>query len=82
MRWRLILEDHNPELIYIQGSNHIAVDTLSWLDIVDTKNPIKPNIISLTENFSLEKEDILHPVNYKTMIRYQQSNKSLIDILN
>ena len=34
---------------------------------------------SLAENFSLEKEDILHPVNYKTIMQYQQNNKPLIE---
>ena len=29
MRWRLILEEYGPKLIYIQGSKNIAVDVLS-----------------------------------------------------
>ena len=36
LRWRLILEEYNPELLYIQGSKNIAADALSRLDIVDT----------------------------------------------
>ena len=37
MRCRLvILEEFNPELIYIQGSKNIAANALSRLDIVDT----------------------------------------------
>ena len=44
--------------------------------IVDTNNPIKHIMSSLAEHFSLEKEDVLHPVNYKTIMRYQQ-NKNL-----
>ena len=66
MRWRLILEEYNPELVSIQGSKNIVADALSRLDIVCTNNPIKPNMSSLAELFSLEKEDVLHPVNYKT----------------
>ena len=46
MRWRLFLEEYNPELIYIQGSKIVAADALSRLDIVDTNNPIKPNMSS------------------------------------
>ena len=71
MRWRLILEEYNPELIYIQGSKNVAADALSGLDIVDTNNSSKPNMPSLAEHFSIEKEDNLHPVNYKTIMRYQ-----------
>ena len=28
MQWRLILEEYNPELIYIQGYKNIAADAL------------------------------------------------------
>ena len=34
---------------------------------------------SLAEHVSLEKDDVLHPVNNKTIKRYQQNNKSLIE---
>ena len=34
MRWRLVLEEYSPEFIHIQGSEIIAVDALSRLDIV------------------------------------------------
>ena len=74
MRWRLILEEYNPELIYIQGSKNIAADVISRFDIVGTNNQIKPNI----SEFSLEKEDVLHPVNYKTIMQNQQNDKPLI----
>ena len=78
MRWRLILEKYNPELIFIQCSKNIAADALSRFDIVDTNNPIKPNMSSLAEHICLEKEYILHPINYKTILQYQQYNKPLI----
>ena len=56
MRWRLIVEEYNPELIwYIQGSKNIAAEALSRMDIVDTNNPIKSKMSSLAEHFSLEK---------------------------
>ena len=56
MTWRLILEEYNPEIIYIRGSKHIAADALSRLNIVDTNNPIKTNMSSLAEHFSSEKK--------------------------
>ena len=34
---------------------------------------------SLVEYFSSEKEDVLHPVNYKTIMWYQQNDKPLIE---
>ena len=79
MRWRLIQEEYNPELIYIQRSKNIAGDGLSRLYIIDTNNPIKPNMSSLAEHYSLEKEDVLHHVNYKTIMKNQQNDKPLIE---
>ena len=79
MRWRLILGEYNPELIYIQDSKNIAAGVLSRLDIVDTNNPIKPNMSSFAKHFFLEKENVLHPVNYKYIMQYQQSVKPLLE---
>ena len=76
MRWRLIIEEHNPELIYIQGSKNIAADTLSRSDILDINNPIKPNMSSFAEHFSLQKEDVLYPITYKTVMQYQQNDNN------
>jgi len=32
LRWRLILEEFSPELIYIKGQNNVIADALSCLD--------------------------------------------------
>ena len=34
---------------------------------------------SLIEHVYLKKEDVPHPVNYKTIMQYQQNNKCLIE---
>ena len=34
---------------------------------------------ALAEHFSIETEDILHPINYKSSMQYQQNNKFLIE---
>ena len=36
----------------------------------DTNYPIKPNVSSLAEHFYLEKQNVLHPPNYRTNMRY------------
>jgi len=38
MRWRLILEEYGPELLYIKGEHNIVADALSRLEMV--KEPI------------------------------------------
>ena len=57
----------------MQGSKNIKADAFCSLDIIDNNNPFEPNMLSLAENFSLEKEDVQCPLNYKTIIiQYQQ----------
>ena len=80
MRWRLILEEYSPELIYIQGSKNVAADALSRLELDDNAEPIKEDAQSLAEHFALEEEDILHPTSYKTIMHYQQLDKPLIKL--
>ena len=33
----------------------------------------------MIRKYLLRKEDFVHPVNYKTIVQYQQNNKPLID---
>ena len=47
---------------------------------MDTKIIIKPNMPSSKDHFSLEKENVPHPLNYKTIMQFQQNKKSLIQI--
>ena len=44
MQWRLILEEYSPVLIFIQGSNYSAADTLSRLYMGNTLNAVNNNI--------------------------------------
>ena len=41
MRWRLILEEYSPELVYIQGSNNVAAGALSRLELEENSKQIK-----------------------------------------
>ena len=87
MRWRLSQEDLSPEVIYIKGSTNIVADALSRLDIIENlnntnfnNNKVEPALERLSENFALNKEDVLHLTNFKTIMRFQQKDKSLIVI--
>ena len=40
MRWRLILEECGPELIYTKGSTNIVADALSRLETEPTNESI------------------------------------------
>ena len=92
MRWRLTLEKLTPQLIYIKGSKNTVADALSRLDKIDNlnntrssndynnNNKVEPTLESLSKHFALSKEDILHLTSFKTIIRVQQKDKSLIEI--
>ena len=81
MGWQLILEEYSPELIYIKGSKNVVADALSRLDKIDilnktrnsynNNNKLEPFLESLSENFALNKKDVLHPTSFKTIMRFQ-----------
>ena len=67
-----------PNLLTVLKS-HLARETLLVLEIRWSLLPrqkwnkddiINPNKNSLSEHFRLEKEDILHPFNFKTIIKF------------
>ena len=83
MRWRLILEEYGPELIYVKGNKNIVADTLSRLELVVAKEKISIDVQALAEHFALKKKDVpeeAHPTNYKTIMLNQQKDDNLIKI--
>ena len=48
--------------------------------ISNNNNRVEPSLESLSEHFALSKEDVLHPTSFKTIMRFQQKDKSLIQI--
>ena len=83
MRWRLILEEYGPELVYIQGNKNVVADALSRLDL-DTTDQVEATVDSMAEHFALSDRDLpkeIHPTNYKTIMSHQQKDKKLIKII-
>ena len=87
MSWQLIVEDFSLELTHVQGSKNIVVDTLSRLDKLKNLYNTNPNnndnkvetiLESLSGNFALNKEDILDPTSFKSIMTFQQKGKSII----
>ena len=76
MRWRLNLKEFSPELIDIKGSKNIVADAPSHLHKIGNlnkkNNKVNPTLESLSHNFALNKEDVLHITTFKTIIRFQQ----------
>ena len=88
MRCLLIVEEFSPNLIYTKGSENIVVDTVSCIDKIDyLKNNnhsngdnAEPTLESLHEYLTLNDDDLLHPTSFKSIMRFQQKDKSLIQI--
>ena len=88
MRWQLIQEEFSPELIDIKGSKDIVADALSRLDKIEKlnntysnyNNKVNATLQRLSENFASNNKDDLHPTSFKTVMRFQQKDKSLIEI--
>ncbi len=62
MRWRLVLEEYGPELIYIKGESNVVADALSRLEIDD-----KREIFNLSESFGFDDNDLpatAYPLRY------------------
>ena len=81
MRWRLIIEEFSPELIYIQGERNIVADALSRLDIVDNEFKFSDTQKLETfyaELFDLNNNTIVNPVTYKNIMVHQQKDTDLI----
>ena len=73
LRWRLLLEEYGPEIIYLKGENNVAADALSRLPILETS----PEMHS---QFAFEPEE--NPVNYRVIAREQQKNKKFGQLLS
>ena len=71
MRWRLMIEEFGPELIYLPGVNNLVVDCLSRLKYDNNDNQ--------TDHFALDEEDInAYPLSYKLIMKYQQKDNKLL----
>ena len=81
LRWRLLIEEFNPQMKYIPGHTNIVADTLSRLDIEDNFDPEVQN----EQLFGLDQDELFHelpknayPLQMHTIHSHQQHDKNLI----
>ena len=66
-RWRLILKEYDPEIVYIKGTDNIVADAISWLDYspdVNTRNiNVHARMKTFTQSFNsyVENTDVYDP---------------------
>jgi hypothetical protein len=88
MRWRLILEEYGPELIYIKGTTNIVADALSRLTTTPPDNIVEPNLVMIRDINAhlcgLEKHsstDGIFPLTFSTLQRAQHADAALLKAL-
>jgi len=79
LRWRLILEEYGPELIYIKGERNIVADALSRLEKID--RPVPTERDEFAEAYGLDKNALpeeAFPLRYKNIQQHQKQDSALL----
>ena len=78
MRWRLIIEEFGPELIYLQGKKNVVADALSRIDTDDHSSVADTQFDSLATH---ELPPETFPLTYKTISEKQNLDASLLQAI-
>jgi len=86
MRWRLIIEEYSPELIYLKGEHNIVADALSRLELISPENQQENqqnnhDMHYLADHFGLEDDDLpvdAYPLQYHIIAKYQRKQTDLV----
>jgi hypothetical protein len=85
MRWRLIIEEYSPELIYLKGEHNIVADALSRLELISPENQQNQqnnhDMHYLADHFGLKDNDLpvdAYPLQYKIIAKYQCKQTDLV----
>jgi hypothetical protein len=82
MRWRLIIEEYGPELLYVKGDKNIVADALSRLPIaIDDQDSDLSDLYYLADHFGLHDSDLpddIYPLSYQLIQDCQKTDKPLI----
>eukprot|EP00804_Cyclotella_cryptica_P007762 CCRYP_001368-RA/>CCRYP_001368-RA protein AED:0.24 eAED:0.47 QI:0/0/0/1/1/1/2/0/781 len=77
-RWRLLLEEYGPEIVYIKGIHNTVADAISCLDFGPTKD-VKENWTTFTKcwcYYTMQAEDDPSPVKHSDLMNYVFANPS------
>ena len=90
MRWRLLIEEYGPEIIYVKGLDNVAADALSRLSLSGLPTENDPETfdesfvsnVELAERYdvALDRADVgSMPLSYKMLRKYQNRDASVSD---
>ena len=69
MRWRLLLEEYGPNIIYIEGKKNIVADFFSRYEKINTDDPVEYEEIAAVEPTEME---VKFPMIYENVRKEQQ----------
>jgi hypothetical protein len=76
LRWRLLMEEYNPDIRYIKGKDNIVADTLSRLPT--TNDPEKPYTMpsrkELAESFAQDIEHLKTDLSHYALFLYDYAH--------
>ena len=75
MRWRLLIEEFGPELVYIKGEHNVVADALSRLDLDDRSFP-ESHLNEFLAGGELQHDAF--PLTYKNIARMQNADRALL----
>jgi hypothetical protein len=75
MRWRMILEEYAPELIYIKGTHNIVADALSCLELEEPPESNYSELLAFTNDNMPEDA---YPLSFDTIHKEQQKDQELL----
>ena len=58
MRWRMVLEEYGPELVYIKGHDNVVADALSRLDLLTEPDPIENTDVKLHDFTNIYRDEL------------------------
>eukprot|EP00804_Cyclotella_cryptica_P006434 CCRYP_018063-RA/>CCRYP_018063-RA protein AED:0.26 eAED:0.28 QI:0/0/0/1/1/1/2/0/354 len=77
-RWRLLLEEYGPEIVYIKGIHNTVADAISRLDFGPTKDA-KENWMTFTKcwcYYTMQSEEDPSPAQHSDLMNFVFANRS------
>jgi hypothetical protein len=82
MRWKLYIEEYNPNLLYIKGTTNVAADALSGLGILNSPMNEAPLTEALSsELYAFDDEDLpatAFPLSYAFLGKAQSTDIAIL----
>ena len=86
LRWRMVLEEYGPELVYIEGPDNVVADALSRLELLPEDPTDNPDVAvtskdsTLNDYMNINRDELpvdAYPLRMSYISAAQQRNQSL-----